>query len=73
MNNMKFYYSGLSARGAYPEAIMTDAQIMLTFFTSYAPILEKKPVEEKTETFPLESRYRRVHEARLNRKKAKKK
>lgn len=62
---MIFYYSGLSARGAYPEAVMSDACIMLTFWTSYSGIVEKKPVEEKTEKFPLEIRFRRVHCARI--------
>jgi hypothetical protein len=62
---MKFYFSGLSARGAYPEAVISDALIMLTFWTSYAGIIEKKPVEEVTEKFPLEIRFRRVHYARI--------
>ena len=38
---------------------------MLTFWTSYAGIIEKKPVEEVTEKFPLEIRFRRVHYARI--------
>jgi hypothetical protein len=75
---MKFYYSGLSATGAYPEAVISDAMIMLTFWTSYSGIVEKKPVEEVTVNFPLEIRFRRVHCARVGepvppRKKAEKK
>lgn len=72
----KFYYSGLSARGAFPEDVMSNTNLMLTFFTSYRPIIEKEHTPDPVVKWPLEKRFERVYSARVkylaNRKGSKK-